>query len=303
MKKIISLIALLLALILPMGSLAEIHPLPVDQSGGYPVSKDNLTGNSDYDYEYKDESIHVTVTSGKYKKQNVMCIRVKIEDPTQLRTAMTNDNYDEKVYAQVKAIAKKKNAVLALNGDFFKYEEHYGYLVREGVLYRDRASADHDILLIDEQGDFHVVPTPTDDAIHSFVQELEGQGHTVINSFNFGPTLCMDGKALENINTSIYQGRYKMMRLAIGQLGPLEYAVYWCYGLSDATKGLSLPDFAAYIAEVTPEVQVAYNLDGGGSTRIVLLDKELHKNPGRRDICDIVYFCSASDALGSERAK
>lgn len=303
MKKLISVLSALLAVMLCFSACAEIHELPIDQGGGYPVSKDNMKTGGEYDFEYEDESIHVTVTKGKYKKQDVMCVRVKIANASQLRTAMTNDNYDEKVYVQVKAMAKKKNAVLALNGDFFKYEEHYGYLVRQGVLYRDIPSDVHDTLLIDETGDFHVVQNPTSDTVHAFVADLEAQGHCVVNSFNFGPALCMNGQALADINTSIYQGRYKMMRLAIGQLGPLEYAIYWCYGTTDAKKGLSLPDFADYIAEVTPEVQLAYNIDGGGSARIVMLEKELHKNPGRRDICDIIYFASASDVNGSERAK
>ena len=56
MKK--QLLCFLLCLtLLPALALAEVHPLPIDQTGGYPVSTDNLIG----DEEYQDESIHVVI--------------------------------------------------------------------------------------------------------------------------------------------------------------------------------------------------------------------------------------------------
>lgn len=296
MKKFIFTLTLLIAF--TVSTIADVIPLPIDQSGGYEISKDNLIGKE----EYLDESIHVSVERSVFKRANCMCVRIKVSDPSQIRTAMTRDSYDVKEYIATKTLAKKKNSVLAINGDFFKYND-YGYLVRQGVLYRDRADEVHDILLIDDLGNFTVVQKPTNDKVHSTVSKLEKDGRKVINSFNFGPTLVIDGNPLEDIDTSIYQGRYKMMRLAIGQLAPLEYAIYFCYGTSDAQEGLSLPNFAEYIAEVTPGVKVAFNLDGGGSTHVVLLGKQLHKNPSGRDISDIIYFCSASDSLGSERAE
>ncbi|MEG0996391.1 MAG: phosphodiester glycosidase family protein, partial [Clostridia bacterium] len=247
--------------------------------------------------EYQDESIHVVTQRMTYKQAKCMVLRVTIADPSQLRTAMTRDDYDTKEYVKTKLLAKKKNSVLAINGDFFKYND-FGYLVRQGTLYRDRPDAEHDVLLIDDQSDFYVVPAGDADALYAKVSALEADGRKVINSFNFGPIL-VNGGEIPKINSSLYQGRYKMMRLAIGQLAPLEYAVYFCYGLSDATEGLSLENFAAFIKDSTPEVQVAYNLDGGGSAHVVLLQHQLHNNPSGRDICDLIYFASASDLLGA----
>mgnify|MGYP004508285953 CR=1 FL=1 len=297
MKKRFLALLLCAALLLPTLALAQVQPLPIDQSGGYPVSTDNLIGEE----EYQDESIHVTTQRMTYKRAKCMYVHITIKDPSQLRTAMTRDDYETKEYVKTKLLAKKKNSVLAVNGDFFKYND-YGYLVRQGVLYRDRADMDHDVLLIDENADFHIVMKPTDESVHAAVAELEAAGHKVINSFNFGPTLVVDGQVQE-VNQSLYQGRYKMMRLAIGQLGPLEYGIYFCFGTSDAQSGLTMANFASFIAETTPNVKLAYNLDGGGSAHVVLLQKQLHKNPSGRDICDLIYFASASDLLGSERAE
>ena len=38
---------------------------------------------------------------------------------------------------------------------------------------------------------------------------------------------------------------------------------------------------------------MAYNLDGGGSTNVVLKGERIHVTPGHRQISDILYFASA----------
>ena len=38
---------------------------------------------------------------------------------------------------------------------------------------------------------------------------------------------------------------------------------------------------------------MAYNLDGGGSTNVVVDGERIHKTPGARKISDILYFASA----------
>jgi len=296
LKRLLKLVAIVLLLTLAPFAHAAILPLPIDQSGGYPVSADNFIA----DGEYMDESIHVITTYHYYKKTNCIMIRVKIADPSQLRTAMSDDAYGVQKYVPTKLMAKAKNSVAAVNGDYFKYND-FGYLIRQGILYRDRPNGKYDVLLIDENADFYSVPVATEESISAAVAELEAQGHKVVNSFNFGPTLVVDGQVQE-FNTEIWSGTMKMMRIAIGQLGPLEYALYFCDGSTTVPVGLTMEHFAAFIAEHTPEVKIAYNLDGGGSAHMVLLQRQLHNNASGRDICDIVYFASASDLLG-ERVK
>ena len=73
MKK--QLLCFLLCLtLLPALALAEVHPLPIDQTGGYPVSTDNLIG----DEEYQDESIHVVTQRMTYKKAKCMFVKITI---------------------------------------------------------------------------------------------------------------------------------------------------------------------------------------------------------------------------------
>lgn len=57
--------------------------------------------------------------------------------------------------------------------------------------------------------------------------------------------------------------------------------------------GMNLQEFADLIAYLFPDCQIAYNLDGGGSTNVVVDGKRIHTTPGHRDISDIIYFASA----------
>ena len=50
---------------------------------------------------------------------------------------------------------------------------------------------------------------------------------------------------------------------------------------------------ADYIAFLFPECVMAYNLDGGGSTNVVLKGERIHTTPGHRQISDILYFATA----------
>ena len=61
------------------------------------------------------------------------------------------------------------------------------------------------------------------------IEEVEADGHTVVNLFNFGPAYVIDG---ELIHPAGEMFRYlvggpmgREPRCAIGQIGPLEYVV------------------------------------------------------------------------------
>ena len=45
-------------------------------------------------------------------------------------------------------------------------------------------------------------------------------------------------------------------------------------------------------AEVFPECRIAYNLDGGGSTHLIINGKHVHQTPSSRFISDLIYFAS-----------
>lgn len=137
--------------------------------------------------EYQDLTLHVTIETGRKDECDFWVARVKIGHPSQLRTAAAagfeNDYTAKGVY-----IARRQNAVLAINGDFYSYYQ-YGYILRQGKEFRNKLRAERDVLAIDENCDFHILYTPDR---NSMTPTLDGK--KLINVFHFGPALVADGE-------------------------------------------------------------------------------------------------------------
>lgn len=300
---------------------SDVQPLELDQLvKGKTLKLENLNAENT---EYLDSSIHAVVThdvvqfKDKKGKQKLNCyiVRVTIADPTQIRSAMSYDDYDNTKRVKAADMATAANAVAAVNGDFFKYFHDSGYIVRQGTFYRDKSNGQRDVLLIDSNGDFHVVYNADSGSIQQAVQAFP-EGVTLINSFNLGPVLIENGEVKDISNSAVahakksgdqFQYPYRMQRVGIVQLGPLQYAIVECNGKADASSGMSVQVFAEYIKDLFPDALVAYNLDGGGSTNVIfpkivtkkgaqtLKFERIHKNSDAREISDIIYFASAEE--------
>jgi exopolysaccharide biosynthesis protein len=240
----------------------------------------------------------------KNVKHETWVVRIKIKDASQLRTAVSKDTYKGRGQASAEDIAKSKNAVAAMNGDFFKYENDVGYVVRQGELVRDASDNTRvvfDMLLVDSEGDFHVIPSADTAKVEAFTEEtLAPEGRTVLDTFNLGPALIVDGEkqdiaSSEAAKQGKYQWKYPQQRIALVQTGTLEYAIVEVYGKTDGTAGMTLEEFTDLILEKCPDAITAYNFDGGGSTNLMLNGKKIHKTPGLREITDIIYFASAKE--------
>lgn len=253
---------------------------------------------------YADPSISVEASfftaRPAYKPSNIPCaiVRIKVADPSQIRTTMSYEDYDKRQYVKAEAMAQQVNAIAAVNGDFFKYHYDVGYVVRQGQFYRDKLNGKRDLLIIDNNGDFHSVYAATSENTAAYLAELEQQGLSPINTFTLGPVLVENGTARvikETITGQVgdFQYRYPQQRVAILQLGELEYAIIEAYGKTDSSAGMTLQEFADLIAYLFPDCIMAYNLDGGGSTNVMVGGERIHKTPGARKISDILYFASA----------
>jgi Exopolysaccharide biosynthesis protein related to N-acetylglucosamine-1-phosphodiester alpha-N-acetylglucosaminidase len=296
---------------------AEGVSLPLDFTvGGVKTDPEAWVYDGKTPVAYADSTIEVTsekcaITAkvkGKNVKHEVWVIRIKIQDASQLRTAVSKDTYNGRGQAKGEDIAKSKNAVVAMNGDFFKYENDVGYVVRQGELIRDATDTSRkkkgqpicfDMLVVDSEGDFYVVPQARTRDIESFIEtELTPAGRTVLDTFNLGPALIMNGE-VQDISASQaalqgdYQWNYPQQRIALAQTGHLEYVIVEVFGQTDSTAGLTLQEFAELVAEKVPDAVIAYNFDGGGSTNLIMNNKRICKTPGLREITDIIYFASA----------
>ena len=280
-RKMTLLAALLLVLAAAGAAAAQAAyaPIPIEAEAGRPPLEAGYLPDMG---GYEDGSLSVTIETMREHETNILVARVKIADPSQLRTAMAA-RYGTTGTALPDRLARRANAVLAINGDFFNFNSA-GYLVRQGKLYRDKTNESLDVLIIDENADFHILIDPTPEQTHGF----EG---TIVNSFNFGPALVKDGEIVhttKRMNVGLVK---ETQRMGIGQVGPLEYICVATEGPEQkGSDGLTIPEFAQLMKDLGA-VQ-AYNLDGGSSSAMMLGGEKINARSSKkmRPICDILYF-------------
>ncbi len=264
-------------------ALAEVVEIPMNAKYGVKPLKNGYTENG-----YEDPSISVTIERGRIYDTNYVVAHVKLQNASQIRTAMAQSYYSPSTDMGT-TIARRSNAVLAINGDFFSSRNNEGYVARQGKVYRTRCDNQvYDILIIDENGDLHIFEKPNNAAIEAF----EG---TPINGFTFGPGLIVNGEVRRHEGDHFYAGEKPAQRMCLAQVGPLEYLCICSEGPEDpASTGMTLDQFTDLVASFEG-IQNAYNLDGGSSTTMVFQNDKINSpdNPKRRPLCDIIYFASA----------
>lgn len=276
-------ISITLFLVSFLSARAEVAPLPFDDSPGFAP----WPGGYLSDLAYQDPSIQVTIETGREFNTNYWLARISIKHPSQLRTTSA-DGFDGTRVVAGKTLVRRMQAVFAINGDYFSYRND-GYLIRQGVQYRDLARGARDVLLIDAMGDFHIVLSATPEDIAPF-REL-----SIINSFNFGPALVVGQEKmtgfLDNDDAALL-GRQRM-GLAQVKKGELSYIALACTGPKWGNSGWTLEQFAEMMHRLG--VENAYNLDGGNSTMMMFRGDYVNRinEETMRQISDIIYFASA----------
>ena len=264
-------------------AIAQEPTLPLDDSPGSTPQPEGYSS----DLTYQDPTIEVTIEAGRDYNTDYWVAYIKIADASQLRTAAAS-TFDSNRTTSGKAMAKRMQAVLAINGDYFSYIND-GYLIRQGTLYRELPRGVRDVLLIDAHGDFHIVLRATMESMKLFSQI------NIANSFNFGPALVVSGERVkrfyDNGNAAL-EGR---QRMAIAQVktGSLEYIAVSTAGPKGNNQGMTLEQFSNLLEDLG--VENAYNLDGGNSTMMIFRDVYINAmhEATMRPISDIVYFASA----------
>ncbi len=278
---------LLCVLLLSMGltAMGEVEgaALPVDGSTG-PVP--NPAGYVS-ETAYEDESISVKVESRKIDDSMYHIAWVDIADASQLRTALAGP-YGTKKTLKPTQMAAQNNAVIAINGDYFQYRSG-GYVVRQGEVLRKTPNTKLDLLVIDEAGNFNIFKKSNKKELTAFLKE-----HTPLNAFTFGPALVMGGEVQTIYNSYGFAPQDRAPRVAIGQMGPLQYVLVVVDGRQEGySRGITIKMLAKFMGELG--CQEAFNLDGGGSATMVFGGKCYNNISGEseRNISDIIYFASA----------
>ena len=187
--------------------------------------------------------------------------------------------------------ARQHHAVLAFTGDYIGWTANRkAVMIRNGVVYYNRAETTTMAILPD--GTLQYYPNGAINA-----EQLQEMG--VRDSFCFGPLLVLDGQAYyKNDGFDI-----STARVGFGYSDPFHYIAVVC--LRERQTALSYAGLTDVFLRFG--ARLAYNLDGGHSTSLVFMGRELSTVSTRgaarytniRGLSDIIMFLE-NDAVGAE---
>ncbi|MCR4793545.1 MAG: phosphodiester glycosidase family protein [Lachnospiraceae bacterium] len=240
-------------------------------------------------YYYADDSIFAVVW--KEFCNNCYCnfAEVFISDPSQLRRKIAGNTFGYSAQMYASSLAAEANAVVAMNGDFYKFRS-LGLCVYDRQVYRcESASLDSCFFTADGRMLFSYAGELTDkDEAQRFVDEND-----VLFSLSFGPVLIDNGVPKENLAYRIGETMQMYSRSAIGQIEPNHYLLM--------TIGHVYPYRECCTLRGAQDIMMlkgcinAYTLDGGQTAELIWRDRPYsYVDWGvERTVSDIIYFATA----------
>lgn len=250
---------------------------PAEQAATAPISADT---------EYHDDQIDIVLTTMRVENTTVYVADVQIADISLLKTALAGNTYARNLTETTSVQAANAGAILAINGDYYGAQER-GYVLRNGVLYRASAQSGTDALVIGADGNFRII-NEGETSADTLVREGAWQVLT------FGPALIKDGQVTVSSSDEVGRAMTSNPRTAIGQISEGHYLLVVSDGRTKESTGLSLRQLAELMQSLG--AQIAYNLDGGGSSTMVFQGRVVNSptTNGRsireRSVSDIVYI-------------
>ena len=262
------------------------YELPIDFSAGMEPNPALFTESG-----YEDASIRVQMETREEDGVIWRIAWVEIASPTQLRTAIAGKKVTSNSSALVKSMAEKNNAVVALNGDYYSNDPNKTtFEYRMGEKVRAKTNQKKDILIIDDQGDFHIVMAQAKKDQQAALDAVAAE-YTIVNAFTFGPALVRDGESLKMNKDYGYNPNGREPRAAIGQLDHLSYVMVIAEGRGES-KGVTHQELADFMFLLG--CQNAFNLDGGGSATLIYHGDYYNTLGGSpRSMSDMIYFATA----------
>jgi len=246
----------------------------------------SLTGLVAHIGDYADGSITIAVDQYREYDTDIYVADVTLADASLLKTAFADDMFGRNIKARTSEIAAAHGAILAINGDFYGARET-GYVIRNGVLYRNEANPGAQDLVVYGDGSFQLSSENQTTA-----EDLLNAG--AIQVISFGPGLLSGGKIIVSSDTEVAVASPSNPRSAIGKSSGLHYVFVCSDGRTAESAGLTLLQLAEFMKSLG--VKTAYNLDGGGSSAIYFQGALLNKptTDGKkiveRTVSDILYI-------------
>lgn len=208
--------------------------------------------------EYQDGNISIRLSAYRVEDSAVYVADIQLASPEYLKTALADNAYGKNLTEKTSVMARSTGAILAINGDYYGVQES-GYVLRNGVLYRDTPVSGKEDLVIFADGSFRII---REDEISA--QSLLEAGAEQILSF--GPALVENGEVSVEKGQEVSRAKSSNPRTAIGIVGENHYVFVVSDGRTSDSQGLSLYELAEFMQSLG--VTTAYNLDGGGSSTL-----------------------------------
>lgn len=235
---------------------------------------------------YSDDNITISLTEYREYDTSIYVADVQVSSPEYLKTALAQNAYGRNVTEKTSEMAEDNNAILAINGDYYGAQES-GYVIRNGVIYRDTASDGQEDLVVYQDGSLGIIQEEEITA-----QELLDNGAQQVLSF--GPALLENSTISVSQSDEVGKAKASNPRTAIGMIDDLHYVFVVSDGRTSESTGLSLYQMAEFMQSLGAET--AYNLDGGGSSTMYFNGKIVNnpttngKSIQERSVSDIVYI-------------
>ena len=235
---------------------------------------------------YEDDNIKIALIDYRENDTDIHMADVKVSSSEYLKTAFAQSSYGRNVTEKTSDIAESVNAILAINGDYYGAQES-GYVIRNGVIYRETAKRGNEDLVIYGDGSFEII-----DENDLTAEELLEKGAQ--NVLAFGPALVEDGSVSVTEDEEVGKAMASNPRTAIGIIDENHYVFVVADGRTSDNEGLSLYELAEFMESLG--VQTAYNLDGGGSSTMYFNGQIINKpttngsSIKERSVSDIVYI-------------
>ena len=248
----------------------------------------SITGNIEStSNSYEDDNIKISINEYYENNTKIYVADIEVKNSSYLKTAFANSTYGKNVTDKTSNIAKTVNAILAINGDYYGVQQN-GYVLGNGVIYRNVAKKDQEDLVIYENGTFEII---NEEDVS--LEELMEKG--AYNVLSFGPALIQNGEISVSTSSEVGKAMASNPRTAIGKISENHYVFVVSDGRTNESKGLSLYQLANFMKDKL-NVEIAYNLDGGGSSTMYFNGKIVN-NPttngnkiSERSVSDIVYI-------------
>ncbi len=238
---------------------------------------------------YMDETIFVVAWKELYQGKYCAFAEVFIADPSQFRRKLAADTYGSGIQKTASQLARESNAVIAMNGDYYKYRSE-GITVYQRELYRFRPQK-LECCHINTAGDMlftYAGDLPTEADARTYIEQND-----VLFTLTFGPVLVANGELHSFARDYLLgQGMQYYSRAALGQSGSCHYLLMnlnYGYG----SRGATLAEEAKIMQGKGCEN--AYALDGGQTAEMVIQNRVFNAIDygNERMVSDIIYFGTA----------